>query len=227
MSEDDKVVLLSGIVGSTAYGLNHEGSDIDRMGIFTWPTEAFFHLEPPKDYWEDKSPAQDVSFHEARKFIGLVLGGNPTASELLWLKEYEQATPWGMELVGMRKGFLCAPRVRDAYLGYARQQYHRLRETGSFSSALRGRTEKHARHLRRLVEQGYQLYTTGELTLRLENPEEIREFGRRVAEDPDAAVAYMGWATEQFEDAKSPLPEQPDSRSAQDWLIRLRKDFYR
>ncbi|GAA1913626.1 hypothetical protein GCM10009753_52280 [Streptantibioticus ferralitis] len=34
-------VLLSGTVGSTAYGLAHKGSDIDRLGVFAAPTEAF------------------------------------------------------------------------------------------------------------------------------------------------------------------------------------------
>jgi predicted nucleotidyltransferase len=224
---DDKVVLLSGVVGSTAYGLNHEGSDIDRLGIFTWPTEAFFRLEQPDDYWEHKTPTVDIAFHEARKFISLALGGNPTVSELLWLKEYEHATPWGMELVEMRSAFLSAPRVKDAYLGYARQQFYKLRETGAFSSALRNRSEKHARHLRRLVEQGFQLYSTGELTLRLENPGEVMEFGRQVAEDPSRAEEFMSRAIRRFEDTRSPLPAMPDTRSAEDWLLRLRKDFYR
>ncbi len=37
-------VLLSGIVGSTAYGLAHAGSDIDRLGMFAAPTEQLHGL---------------------------------------------------------------------------------------------------------------------------------------------------------------------------------------
>lgn len=220
-----KRVILSGVVGSTAYGLAHEGSDIDRMGVFAWPTEAYFRLAAPADYWEHKTPEADTSFHEVRKYLGLVLNGNPTASELLWLKEWDEMTTWGEDLVEMRKTFLCAPRVKDAYLGYARQQYHRLQETGSFSSALRNRTEKHARHLRRLVEQGYQLYTTGELTIRVSDPEAVMEFGRQVAQDPEFARDYMDIAVRRFEDAATVLPDKPDPRVAEEWLMDLRKDF--
>lgn len=221
----ERIVLLSGVVGSTAYGLDHEGSDIDRMGIFAWPTEKFFALESPKDYFEVRTQLEDISLHEAKKFVSLALSGNPTVSELLWVDEYEVQTVWGAEIVAMRQSFLCAHRVREAYLGYARQQFYKLREVGGFSSSLRNRTEKHARHLRRLVEQGLGLYITGELHLRVENPEEIREFGRRAAENPEVATEYMRWATDQWEDAKTSLPDQPDHQRATEWLVRLRKDL--
>lgn len=227
MNDYEMTVLLSGVVGSTAYGLDHEGSDIDRMGIFTWPTQAFHGLTEPPDYREKKSDVVDQSLFEARKFLGLALNGNPTVSELLWLPEYEQSSPWGESLVDIRRSFLSAPRVKDAYLGYARQQFYKLGETGTFSSSLRNRREKHARHLRRLVEQGYQLYTTGDLTLRVANPEEVMEFGRSVAEDSSSADEYMAKAVERFEDAKSVLPSQPNTKHAEQWLQRLRKDFYR
>jgi predicted nucleotidyltransferase len=224
-TEYRKHVILAGVVGSTAYGLNHEGSDIDRMGIFAWPTEAYFRLEAPADYWEEKTPARDTTFHEVRKYLGLVLNGNPTASELLWLERWDETSYLGEELVEMRQTFLSGPRVKDAYLGYARQQYHRLQETGAFSSALRKRTEKHARHLRRLVEQGYQLYTTGELTIRVSDPEAVMEFGREVAKDPEYARAYMDGAVARFEDAKTVLPPKPNPAVAEEWLMDLRKDL--
>ncbi|MEU4556525.1 DNA polymerase beta superfamily protein [Micromonospora violae] len=93
--------------------------------------------------------------HEARKFTVLCIGGNPTAFELLWLPDdlYEVRTELGQELVDLRSAILSAPRVRDAYLGYACQQFHRLKERGdgSFSADLRKRTAKHARHLARLA----------------------------------------------------------------------------
>ncbi|MCZ4511792.1 hypothetical protein O3Q52_27155 [Streptomyces sp. ActVer] len=42
-------ILLSGIVGSTAYGLAHAGSDVDRLGmlaIFRSPCRGFAALVP-------------------------------------------------------------------------------------------------------------------------------------------------------------------------------------
>lgn len=37
-------VLLKGVVGSTAYGLNHENSDVDYMGVFAAPTSEVLGL---------------------------------------------------------------------------------------------------------------------------------------------------------------------------------------
>ena len=39
-------VLLSGIVGSTAYGLDTKDSDVDRLGVFAAPTEKLLGLHP-------------------------------------------------------------------------------------------------------------------------------------------------------------------------------------
>lgn len=48
--------------------------------------------------------------------------------ELVWLPDelYEVRTPLGDELIGIRGSFLSAQRVRDAYLGYATQQFRKL-----------------------------------------------------------------------------------------------------
>ncbi len=42
-------VLLSGIVGSTAYGLAGPGSDVDRLGMFAAPTLDLLRLDPPRE----------------------------------------------------------------------------------------------------------------------------------------------------------------------------------
>ena len=148
-------VLLAGVVGSTAYGLAHAGSDTDRLGVFAAPTETFHDLTFPRESHVTTHP--DATYHEARKFCRLVLGCNPTVTELLWLPGdlYEVTTPSGAELVAMRSGFLSARGVRNAYLGYATQQFRKLetRGDGSFSADTRKRTAKHARHLWRLVQQ--------------------------------------------------------------------------
>ncbi|MFJ8361013.1 DNA polymerase beta superfamily protein [Streptomyces sp. NPDC093984] len=221
-------VLLSGIVGSTAYGLAHEGSDVDRLGLFAAATERLHGLHPPKE--SHVSTAPDRTLHEAAKWCRLALGGNPTATELVWLPDelYEVRTALGDELIGIRTSFLCAKRVRDAYLGYATQQFRRLesRGDGSFSADTRGRTAKHARHLKRLCHQGLELYTTGRLTLRVENPQEYHEFGERVATDPAAALPLLRFYENAFGEARTALPERPDERAVEAWLRRVRAHFY-
>ncbi|MEY9908031.1 hypothetical protein ABIA35_004264 [Catenulispora sp. MAP12-49] len=217
-------VLLSGIVGSTAYGLSGPDSDVDRLGMFAAPTLSLLGLHTPRDSHVTTHP--DVTFHEAAKLARLVLGGNPTASELLWLPDdlYERRTPLGDEAIGLRTAFLSAPRVHDAYLGYATQQFRKLLSRDP--TWTHHKIAKHARHLMRLVNQGHELYTTGHLTIRLPDPERYHAFGESVAADPDAARPFMADAEERFATARSVLPREPASAAAEDWLVRVRKAFW-
>ncbi|MFM9499320.1 DNA polymerase beta superfamily protein [Streptomyces galilaeus] len=221
-------ILLSGVVGSTAYGLAHAGSDVDRLGLFAAPTEELHGLHPPQE--SHVSTAPDRTRHEAAKWCRLALGGNPTVTELVWLPDelYEVRTSLGDELIDIRTTFLSARRVRDAYLGYATQQFRRLlgRGDGSFSADTRKRTAKHARHLKRLCGQGYELYTTGRLTIRVDDPESFHRFGEQVADDPETALPLLRRYETAFEEARSVLPEQPDERAADAWLRKVRRHFY-
>lgn len=217
-------VILSGVVGSTAYGLAGPESDVDRLGFFAAPTIAFHGLHLPTDTVVRRDP--DATFHEARKAAKLMLGGNPTVTELLWLDSYEVTTPLGQQLIDIRSAFLSSKRVRDSYFGYATQQLRRLVNTGEFQSKMRKRVEKHARHLLRLLDQGYEVYSTGRLTIRVADPDRYMEFGRRVAEDHEVAKAALTEAEEKFKLAKSPLPEQPDELTVESWLRRVRYEFW-
>jgi predicted nucleotidyltransferase len=218
-------VLLEGIVGSTAYGLAHVGSDVDRLGVYAAPTVAFHGLNPPLDGRAsivEHDP--DRTLHEARKYCRLALSANPTVIDLMWLPDdlYEVRTPLGDELIAIRGAFLSAPRIRDAYLGYAVQQLHRL-VNKDLREASPAKVAKHARHLARLTHQGRDLYTTGQLTVRLENPEWYREFGATAAADPERARALIAEAEADFARIRSPLPDSPDEATVERWLLDVRK----
>ncbi|MEU6158623.1 nucleotidyltransferase domain-containing protein [Streptomyces sp. NPDC047130] len=221
-------VLLSGIVGSTAYGLAHAGSDVDRLGLFAAPTVELHGLRRPKESHVTTAP--DRTLHEAAKWCRLALSCNPTATELVWLPDelYEVRTPLGDELMAVRTSFLSAGRVRDAYLGYAVQQFRRLQGRGEGEDApgRRARTAKHARHLKRLCAQGLELYTTGRLTLRVDDPQEFHDFGERVAADPTAAQPLLDRYRAAFEEARTALPDAPDEGPAEAWLHRVRAHFF-
>ncbi|TCR20120.1 hypothetical protein EV578_10759 [Streptomyces sp. BK205] len=214
-------ILLSGIVGSTAYGLAREGSDTDRLGMFAAPTESLLGLHTLRESHVTTAP--DRTLHEAAKWCRLALGGNPTVMELVWLpgELYEVRTPLGDELIGIRGAFLSAPRVRDAYLGYAAQQFRKLE-----SRAGDHRTAKHARHLKRLCHQGLELYTTGQLTVRVEDPEEYHRFGDSVAADPSRARSLLAHYESAFAESRSALPDRPDETPVEAWLLRVRAEFY-
>ena len=131
-------VLLAGIVGSTAYGLAGPGSDVDRLGVFAAPTLSLLGLDAPALSRVSTEP--DVTMHEAGKAARLLLGANPTVTELLWLPDdlYDQRTRLGAELVEIRSAFLSARRVRDAYLGYASQQFRKLPGRPDRAASMRG-----------------------------------------------------------------------------------------
>lgn len=227
-------ILLAGIVGSTAYGLNGPGSDVDRLGIFAAPTSAFHGLHMPKETHVQLAPNPDVTIHEAAKWCRLAMGCNPTAIEIVWLpQEYiELMNDWGVELRDIRACFPTAKGVRNSYLGYASQQLKRLKDRGdgSFSADTRKRTAKHARHLFRLCHQGLAFYETGKLPIRLE-PEVIlavRAFGERVAVGDVAAAEQMIAGYEQkFDRAKSPLGDRPDEERIERWLRAVRHAYWK
>lgn len=223
--------LLRGIVGSTAYGLAGPDSDVDRMAIFAVPTVALHGLQRPEETRVSVKP--DMVAHEAAKWCRLALSGNPSVVELAWLPDdrnlYEIRTPLGDELLAIRCSFLSARRVRDAYLGYATEQFYRLkrRGDGTFSADTAKRTAKHARHLMRLCEQGLHAYRTGEIRVEVADPQVLHDFGQRVAAgDVDHAETMLAYYREKFDSVTSPLPGRPDPAPAEAWLRRVRHRFY-
>jgi predicted nucleotidyltransferase len=222
----DNEVILFGVVGSTAYGLNGPDSDIDYLGAYVAPTTIFHGLHRPtfKDMtFGFKNP--DTQIHEVGKLASLCLSGNPTVLELLWLPEYEKITPLGRGLVSIRDSFLSAKAVRNSYLGYATQQFKKLedRGDGTFASDLKKKTSKHARHMMRLCYQGFLLYTTGQLKIKLENPESFIAFGDQVADgDIDAAKNMVSVYEDLFNSNRSVLPDRPDETAVEKWLQTVR-----
>lgn len=213
-------VILAGIVGSHAYGLAHDQSDIDRLGVYVSPTDTILGLHGLPETVTGTHPS-DHTYHEAGKYLRLALACNPTITELLWLPEHETVTDEGETLLALRTGLLSASRVRDAYLGYARSQLARLqkRQDGTFSSDTRNRSGKHARHMARLLTQGLELYTTGHLTLRLANPDWYLDFSNA------GPAPWETWFTEQanrFSNATTCLPDKPDIAAAEQWLLSVR-----
>lgn len=216
-------VLLSGVVGSTAYGLAHQGSDVDRLGVYAPPTAELLGLHRPRSESVVTS-RPDSTLHEAAKWCRLALVSNPTASELLWLPNelYEVVTPLGAELIGLRAGFASAGCVRSAYLGYCAQQ---LRKIKARSGENRNRSVKAARHLVRLARQGTGLHRTGELVIRLPDPDEVRGLAERITERPEDGDRLLRETEEAF-DRPGVLPAEPDTAAAEAWVRRVRAAFY-
>jgi hypothetical protein len=131
--------ILSGIVGSTAYGLAGPGSDVDRIAFAAAPTTAFHGFDLPIGRDATRATTKpDVTIHEIGKALSLLLSCNPTVNEVLYLPDelIEVRHPLADELIGMRASLLHARGVRSAYLGYSHQQFTRLRNRANGAHSL-------------------------------------------------------------------------------------------
>lgn len=223
-------LLLLGVTGSTAYGLAHEGSDVDRQGVYCVPTETVlglsFNANKASHVFTDPD---DVQLHEIAKFIGLVLKGNPTVTELLFLAEYEVLDDRVRPLLEIRSRLLGQRTVRAAYTGYAVAQAKRLanRETEGrkgFNSDLAKRTAKHGRHCFRLMLQAEQLLTSGEIVVDVsEHRDELFAIGELAERDVHAFLERFEHRKAELDSIESSMPEEPDAEAAERFLVDFRR----
>lgn len=221
------MILLSGVVGSTAYGLAREGSDVDRLGVFVAPTLEVAGLDWNPGRESKVSTNPDVTLHEVGKYVRLALRCNPTITELLWLPPdcLEHVDGFlGRALIRRRQAFLSTGAVRAAYGGYARAQARRLATRGDRSSAAdtRTRTAKHARHLLRLLRQGRQLLTTATLRVTVDDPHDYWALDDMT---PAQMLQVYEREDELFGRVESVLPEQPDRDLVRRYLSRVRAHY--
>lgn len=208
--------ILSVVVGSQAYGLSTEASDIDRRGVFVAPTPLFWRFEKPPTHLDGPLPEQ-FSW-EVERFCYLALDANPTVLECLFSPLVEKIDDTGRALLDVRPAFL-SRHAHRTFLRYADRQFQRA-STGDKIKW------KHIMHLLRLLISGRHLIETGEplvdvtpyrdrlLTVRRgELPwNEITTWRATLTADLDAALA------------KSPLPTEPDRATVEDFLITVRRN---
>lgn len=126
--------ILIGLVGSHAYGLSTESSDLDYRGIFIAPKEyqlGCTTVEQKNKGWEapgiipELDNGQDVCIYELKKIIELLLNNNPNSLELLYLDNYLLLNDAGKELIENRELFL-SKKVKYSYSGYAYSQIKKV-----------------------------------------------------------------------------------------------------
>lgn len=219
-------IILEGVTGSTAYGLDTENSDVDIKGVYLLPTKDVLRIgfNPEKTTKDHVDP--DWVYHEIGKFMKLVLNGNPTVTELLYLDEYTVLTPVGKLLVDNRGAFLSRHSVAMAYRGYAFSQAKKLNNRTSqgldgYDSALKNRFAKHTRHCFRLLMQARQLLETGTLDVRVtpEQREYLFAMGEKSADE--VVNEFMRQDTE-FDYINSILPDEPNYDVVNDLLYEIR-----
>lgn len=226
-------IILQGVVGSHAYGLDTPESDVDRLGIYAVDTAELFELDqPPLREKSIVTHQPDLTLHEVDKFCRLARRCNPSILELLWLGSYEQQTALGYSLIVIRNHFLSAAVVKGAYFGYANEQMMRLRSVKARRSDLiedeqrSKKIAKHARHVARLLYQGYQLYRTATLPVRLPNAVQIREIGEAAGDgDLGPLQRFFNDYEARFNISPSGLPDAADTQVINNWLYEVRMSY--
>lgn len=203
------------VVGSKAYGLDTDTSDTDRIGGFILPPEEFLGIRQVSETVQ-KHAEDDLTLHELGKFVRLLTVGNPTVLECLFLPEVEKTSAVFDSLVDMRSRFL-SKAVAGPYLGFANQQIKKLQTHKKGQ-----RYRKNVRHCWRLLHQGCEVLTTGELTVDIS---EHRDFLAELEALPsDQAVALLKVKMAMLEGAKesSFLPDTVDVTFADRFVREVR-----
>lgn len=161
------------VTGSTMYGMNTPGSDLDFTGVFHNPTE---YLNPFVDRLETRtSNNNDYSLHTAAKFANMLVKGNFNAIDLVFHKPV-LTTEFVSGMLELAKPLVLTQSVSKSYMGYIASQKDRLVGHRPRSPERKAQVEalgydpKYAAHLLRgmytlhhILETGSYLYLDGDL----------------------------------------------------------------
>ncbi|MCU1239116.1 MAG: hypothetical protein JWP63_7083 [Candidatus Solibacter sp.] len=213
-----RYVIYRCVVGSTAYGLNQEGSDTDRRGFYLPPAELEWSLAGVPEQLE--SEAEEV-YWEIEKFIRLALKANPNVLECLYSPLVEVCTPLAQELIDLRQIFL-SQHVHRTYNAYVLSQFKKLEQDLRNHGKMRW---KHVMHLIRLLLSGVRVLRDGLVPLRVDEYRE-RLLAIRWGEVPWEEVERWRLSLHAELDAalgSTRLPADPDYERANAFLIRARR----
>lgn len=209
------------VVGSRAFGLDNEDSDVDRRGIYLPPAEIHWSMFGVPEQLENKDTEE--CYWELRKFLILALKANPNILECLFTPLVEYANDLAEELLSMRKIFL-SKLVYQTYNGYVMSQFKKLEQDLRSTGKIKW---KHAMHLIRLLLQGIEILREENLVVRVaENRERLLSIKRGELDWREAGEWRLRLHKE-FEKAfaETHLPERPDYEKANAFLIKARKSM--
>jgi predicted nucleotidyltransferase len=208
-------------VGSRAFGLAGEDSDDDLRGIYLPPASRHWSLFRLPEQLEFAAAGCDEVYWELEKFLKLALKANPNVLETLWTPAVLDADETAADLRVMRPAFL-SRHIYKTYSGYVLSQFRRMANTYAKTGAYKA---KQAMHLVRLLYAGIEALRSGEVRIDVaEHREELLAI-RLGARSFDQAKARALELDRDFQQAyrETRLPEQPDYRRVDEFLIRARR----
>jgi len=117
-------IILLGLGGSHAYGMDKEGSDLDVRGIALNPKEEILL---GTDFEQVVNVGTDTTIYSFNKMLELLTKMNPNTCEILGLEpwQYLYLHPIGKELIDHKRMFLSKLCIHT-FAGYAQAQLRRL-----------------------------------------------------------------------------------------------------
>ena len=235
-------LILEGYRGSITHGTyipsedSNSIDDIDTIGIFVAPMSYYCGLGDIKDRAFDTAEVMegkyDRVYYDIKKFIRLLLQGNPNVVSLLWLnpKHYITRTRYGDKLLDNRE-LSVSKQAFHRFAGYARGQMHKMchskcegymGEKRKKIVAKYGYDLKNAAHLIRLLHMCIDFLETGRYVV--ERPEkdkliDIKTGKWKLHEVKEEAERLFKLADEKFE--KCALPDYPKWDVAEELLIEI------
>jgi uncharacterized protein len=214
-----KFIIYSCVVGSQAFGLSRDDSDVDRRGIYLPPADLEWSLYGLPEQLEN--PQTEDCFWEFKKFVVLALKANPNILECLFTPIVEKATELAEELLAQRSIFL-SQLVYQTYNGYVMSQFKKLEQDIRVKGEIKW---KHAMHLIRLLLQGTSILKDHTVPVR------VAEYRDELLSVRDGLMPWdevNRWRLSlhsEFEAAfrVTTLPESPDYEAANRLLIRARR----
>lgn len=211
------------VVGSRAFGLDTDSSDVDRRGIYLPPAELQWSLFGVPEQLENEETQE--TYWELGKFLRLALKANPGILECLYTPLIEEANDLARELLGMRRAFL-SKLVYQTYNGYVLSQFKKLEQDLRARGAIRW---KHAMHLTRLLLSGITILREHDVPVCVTEHRE-RLLTIRRGEMPWDEID--GWRLDlhrEFDAAfvATTLPERPDFDRANAFLLKARRSMVR
>lgn len=212
-------VIFRCVIGSQAYGLAGENSDVDRRGIYLPPAELHWSLFSVPEQLENE-PAQEA-YWELQKFLVMALKANPNVLECLYSPLVETATPLAQELLAMRSAFL-SRLVYQTYNGYVTSQFKKMQSDIRNQGGVKW---KHVMHLIRLLLSGIEVLRSGYVPVRVDEHRERLLAVRRGEVPWEETEKWRLELHRRFEAAftETRLPERPNYERANQFLVHARR----
>lgn len=207
------------VVGSRAFGLDHETSDIDRRGIYLPPADLHWSLYGIPEQLDN--PENQECYWELQKFLLLALKANPNVLECLYTPLIETQSIIAEELLRVREIFL-SKLIYQTYNGYVMSQFKKMEQDLRTVGEVR---LKHAMHLIRLLISGVTILKEGFV------PVKVEQYRSELLAIRDGEMSWPEvntWRLSLHKDfdlafTSSGLPDRPNYEKANAFLIKARR----